>query len=227
MARIVKKPHERRSELIACAQKFFLTKGYERTTVSDIVEEIGVAKGTFYYYFDSKQDILEALVDDLAALAVEQIKEIIADESLPAITKWTQAFQVLNKWKLGRKEEMLAITRVLYQNENVHLQHKLRINLVKLIAPEFAKIIDQGIKEGVFSTAFVEESAEIALAILQTFSDAMADMLLNPKKHDNPASTIRRQLEAAGTAIERVLGAPEGALPLTNAQAVAAWFEPN
>ncbi|MBN1316459.1 MAG: TetR/AcrR family transcriptional regulator, partial [Anaerolineales bacterium] len=127
MARIVKKPHERRSELIACAQKFFLTKGFESTSVSDIVEEIGVAKGTFYYYFDSKQDILEAMVNDLSDLAVKEIQSIISNESIPAITKWTQAFQALNNWKLGRKGEMIAFARVLYLNENVHLQHKLRI----------------------------------------------------------------------------------------------------
>jgi len=57
MTRIVKAPDVRRSELIACAQRLFYSKGYENTSVSDIVNEVGVAKGTFYYYFKSKQAI--------------------------------------------------------------------------------------------------------------------------------------------------------------------------
>jgi hypothetical protein len=47
MTRIVKAPDERRSELIATAQQLFYTKGYERTSVSDIVKAVGVAQGTF------------------------------------------------------------------------------------------------------------------------------------------------------------------------------------
>ncbi len=67
MPRISKSPDERRSELVAAAQQLFYTKGYERTSVSDIVKAVGVAQGTFYYYFGSKQAILGALVTELTA----------------------------------------------------------------------------------------------------------------------------------------------------------------
>ena len=60
MPRIVKSPDERRSELITAAQQPFYTKCHERTTVSDIVKAVGIAQGTFYYYFGSKQAILES-----------------------------------------------------------------------------------------------------------------------------------------------------------------------
>jgi len=60
MPRIVKSPDERRSELVAAAQQLFYTKCHERTTVSDIVKAVGIAQGTFYYYFGSKQAILES-----------------------------------------------------------------------------------------------------------------------------------------------------------------------
>ena len=65
MPRVVKKPAVRRSELIRCAQEFFYTRGYESTSVNDIVTALGIAKGTFYYYFDSKLAILEAMAADL------------------------------------------------------------------------------------------------------------------------------------------------------------------
>ncbi|MBN1318895.1 MAG: hypothetical protein JXA42_25665, partial [Anaerolineales bacterium] len=101
------------------------------------------------------------------------------------------------------------------------------INMVKMISPEFARIIEQGVKEGVFSTDYVEESAEIALSILQTFSDALADMLINPDRYDDPMMSVGRQIAAIETAIERVLGAAEGSLPLVDAGSFSAWFDRN
>ena len=81
MTRIVKAPDERRSELIATAQQLFYTTGYERTSVNDIVKAVGVAQGTFYYYFDSKQAILEALVAELTAQQHVLFQDIVTDET--------------------------------------------------------------------------------------------------------------------------------------------------
>ena len=54
MARTVKEPDVRRNEILDVAQQFFYTKGYEQTSVHDIIDQIGIAKGTFYHYFGSK-----------------------------------------------------------------------------------------------------------------------------------------------------------------------------
>ena len=62
MARITKDPVVRRNEIIDAAEKLFYSVGYDETSVSDIVKAIGVAQGTFYNYFTSKDAVLEALV---------------------------------------------------------------------------------------------------------------------------------------------------------------------
>ena len=225
MARTVKNPDERRSELIACAQNLFYSKGYECTSVSDIIAEVGVAKGTFYHYFDSKQAILQAMVDELMARALAILQEIIADETLTAIPKWTQAFQVLGNWKAARKEELIEIMRMTMMDENILLQHKLKAQAVEVMASEFAKIIAQGVEEGIFATQFVQESAEIVFAITQSMSEGMGELLLNADKYDNPAVLAQRRVSAVQTAIEQVLKAPPGSLPIIDPQALAVWFE--
>jgi len=225
MRRIVKSPDERRTEFIACARKFFFEKGYESTSVRDIVDEVGVAKGTFYYYFDSKQAILEALVAELSAQKHMLFEAIVADETLNAMQKWTRAVQVIGGWKLERKAELIAILRVTLKDENVLLRHKLWTQAAQMAAPELAKIIAQGVEESVFETAFVEESAEIVYAILKAFSDTLVGILLNPDNYDNPAALARRKFAAVQTAVERVLNATPGSLPLLDEHALAAWFE--
>jgi AcrR family transcriptional regulator len=225
MARIVKAPNERRSELIACAQKLFYSKGYESTSVRDIVDEAGVAKGTFYYYFDSKQSILEATVDELIAYSVDLMRTIIDDQTLNATDKWIQAFRIVANWKADRKSEMIALMRMMQADENALLRYKINLRTVDKLATELASIVAQGVGEGVFDTEFVDDSARIALAGSMTLSDAMYDLLLNPENYDDPAALARQKISAVQTAIERVLGAEPGSLPLVEPQTFDVWFE--
>lgn len=225
MARVVKAPDVRRSELIACAQQLFFTNGYEKTSVSDIIAEVGVAKGTFYYYFDSKQAILEAMIDELLDQSMAILQEIVADETLAAIPKWVRAFQVIGSWKTARKEELIDIMRLIMMDENVFLQHKFKAQALQVMAPEIAKIIHQGVEEGVFDTSFVQESAKIVLMITQSMSESMGDLILNSSSYDDPAALAQRKVSAIETAIERVLNAPAGSLPLIDPQTLAIWFD--
>lgn len=224
MARIVKEPDIRRSELITCAQQLFFTKGYESTSVSDIVNEAGVAKGTFYHYFHSKLAILEAMIEEQTAQVMVLLQEIIADETVTAILKWSQAFEIISHWKIERRAEMLAILRAVQQPENVVLQYKMRQRANRLVSPELAKIIAQGIEEGVFTTIFAEESAEFALATMQAFSDALTEILLCPHTYNNPTAMAERKVWATQTAVERILGAPSGSLPIIDTQTLSLWF---
>lgn len=224
MARIVKKPDERRRELIACAQKLFYAKGYERTSVNDIVSAIGVAKGTFYHYFNSKCAILEALVDELATQKRTLFQAIVDDESLDAIQKWMRVVEVVAGWKSERKVELIALFRAMYMDENMLLLYKLKRQSLLLAVPELTKIIAQGVAEGVFETPYVEEAAEIFYTILKAFSDTLADIFLHPENYDDPADLVWRKISAEQVAIERILGAAPGSLAFADEQSLATWF---
>jgi AcrR family transcriptional regulator len=225
MTRVAKDPDVRRRELITCAQNLFYTKGYESTSVSDIVNEVGVAKGTFYYYFDSKLAILEATVEELAKQSLKLMVEIVDDESLSATQKWVLTAQVISNWKVERKEELLAIIHALQKEENTLLLFKLQKKGAQLFVPEFARIIAQGIEEGVFDVEFVEESADFTWAIQTAMSDTFVDIVLYPQSHDDPVATAQRKVAAMQSSIERILGATPGSLPFPDTQSFSAWFE--
>jgi AcrR family transcriptional regulator len=224
MTRIVKDPDERRSELIAAAQQLFFTKGYETTSVSDIVKAVGVAKGTFYYYFDSKLAILQALMADVMTQVMAVMQEVIDDGEMPALKKWNHALQVTGSWKTTRKEELIHLLRVMQKDENIILQHWRQKETMRVLAPAFAQIITQGVAEGVFSTDYPTEAAEMVIATLYTFNDSLADLILNPEKYDNSLAIAQRKLAAMGAAIERILGAPQGSLTFVDQQILTAWF---
>lgn len=225
MTRIVKDPDERRSELIAAAQQLFYSRGYERTAVRDIVDAVGVAKGTFYYYFDSKPAILEALLLSLTEQALRPLRATVADPSLPALEKWQQAFGVAAAWKTARRDELIAVLRVMQDPDNVRLQTRHRRLSIEMMAPEIAKIIVQGVNEGVFATDYPEDKAEIAMRIFLSAFDLFSDYILHPERHPNRLALARRKLAAMQDAVERLLGADSGALPLVEDAVIVAWFE--
>lgn len=61
--RVVKKPEERRSEMVTAAARLFAQQGFVRTSVAEIVSAVDVAKGLFYYYFTTKDDMVKAVVE--------------------------------------------------------------------------------------------------------------------------------------------------------------------
>jgi len=225
MVRIVKAPDERRSELISAAQQLFYIKGYEKTSISDIVKAVGVAHGTFYYYFSSKTAVLEAIVDEAVTQSQGILRAIVSDETLDAITKWQQANQASSSWKNEQKEEMRELYRLLMQDENVLMQHKLRIEIARMTAGELAKIIAQGVEEGVFVAPFPQEAAEAAQAMIASFSDTVGRIMLNLDDYDDPATLAQRKRVTVQKAIEAMLSAPPDSLPVMEESRMLAWFE--
>lgn len=62
--RITKRPDERRKEIVAAARELFALNGFVKTTISDIANRIGIAKGLFYYYFKTKDDVMNAVIEE-------------------------------------------------------------------------------------------------------------------------------------------------------------------
>ena len=60
--RIVKEAEERREEILDAAEKLFTAKGFDNTSTGDILDAVGIARGTLYYHFKSKEDILDGAI---------------------------------------------------------------------------------------------------------------------------------------------------------------------
>ena len=84
MARISKKYDERKDEFLDTAQQLFFTQGYDQTSVDAIIRKMGLSKGTFYYYFESKEDLLDELTCKMGEKILEEVKRIADREVLDA-----------------------------------------------------------------------------------------------------------------------------------------------
>ena len=78
------KPAEiRREEILDAAQELFESKGYEQTSTTDIMKKVGIAKGTLYYHFASKEEILDALLDEMTDQMEKAARPFGEESTLP------------------------------------------------------------------------------------------------------------------------------------------------
>ncbi len=226
MVRTVKHPDARRQEFVATAQQLFFSKGYENTSVNDIIQAVGLSKGAFYHYFASKQALLEAVTDGLLDQSLVNMQAIVADPTLDAIAKFNQLMQNQNSWKLAQKDHMLAYARMLFMDENLRLRHRLQTEGRLATVALLSEVVAQGVAEGVFAVADAAISAEFAFAIIHTTFATFNELMLSQPPDNAALPAIQTKVELAHAAIERLLSAPAGSISLIDADALAAWFAP-
>ena len=158
--RIIKDPEVRKTEILDTAERLFVTKGYNKTTIVDILSRLDIAKGTFYYYFKSKEEVMDAIIRRTVGMMASAAKKIAADNSLPVFAKLLQIIFSMNvKSKSGEKD----ITDQFHQPENAEIHQKSLVLSIQHLAPVLAEVVAQGIREKVMSVEYPRETVELLL----------------------------------------------------------------
>src|SRR5438270_3185053 len=99
MPRIVKEEEYagKRNAILDVAQRLVYSKGYEQMTIQDMLDQLQISKGAFYHYFDSKQALLEALIERTKGEVEQLLIPIVHDPHLPALDKLQRVFAILNR----------------------------------------------------------------------------------------------------------------------------------
>ena len=204
MSRITKAPEERRLEIIETAEKLFRDNGYANTSVEAIIKEMGVAKGTFYYYFKSKGDVLEAIVDHTLDQIVKMAEQVADDASLDALTKMER---LLANSQIG-DEDTKEVAGHLHLPANRELHEVSNIQTILRLSPVFAKIVEQGNQEKVFSTKYPLETMQFLLTGGQ--------FLLDGGLFDFSEQELVERRIVMQEIIEKALGAEQGTFDFMN-----------
>ncbi len=214
----------KRNEIVDAAQRLIYTKGYEQMSIQDILNELQISKGAFYHYFDSKGDLLEALIYRMRQEAEPIILPIINDPDLPALDKLHRFFDTAARWKTARKDYILSLARTWYADDNALVRQKAEANLIQWSTPLITAIICQGVEEGVFNTTFPEQIGELVLSLLYHIGDAMVGLIFSSEAKEIELAHAEKLVAAYNDTLERVLGAPAGSLNLMDRETLKEWF---
>lgn len=230
-ARTIKAPALRRAELIDCAQRLFLAKGYERTTINDVIAATGLSKGAFYHHFRAKEDLLEAITARFAQQAVETAKAW-DDGSLDALGRLNRLLAMNRQWKAQHIGELSAMLSVMVRPESAALYHRIVGATFQAIAPALSELIASGVREGVFDVVNVPLTAEALLWLAQgrhlPFAEAM--QVAHRGDIDRATAIMMERIHAEEAMINRLLGLPPGRVDLAGSETfiralIVAWSE--
>ncbi|MDF2707385.1 MAG: Transcriptional regulator, TetR family [Nonomuraea muscovyensis] len=214
----------RRAQILAAVFELIQDKGYQEMTISDVLTALGISKGAFYHYFDSKRALLDGIVEMMTADAFGVIQGVVSDPSLDAVTKLRTYLASAVAWKAAHDMELAAIARIWRHENNTVLKQRISDVSVRTLAPLIAVIIRQGRAEGVFDATYPEEAATIIAGMGLHLGDALIDAFTGPV---DSSSEDRREVlvQAYLEALERILGAtPRSLTSLTTQIAGAVTF---
>ena len=212
MPRIVKDADVRRDELLDTALGLFLERGYEHTSVEQITNAVGVAKGTFYHYFAAKQNLLEQLVERFTDDLFLEAESALATLDGSAIELLRGFIVASSQVKLGRKDETLMLTRPLFDPGNEALLRSLIEGWIDRTRPFIRSIIDRGLAEGSFDVPDAGAMTEIWLSLWYDHGIRLSRLYFCAQDDPARGDEVVAAVSALECAEERILGLAPGSL---------------
>lgn len=199
--RIVKEAEERKEEILDVAGRLFAVKGFEYTSTNDILEEVGIARGTLYYHFKSKEEILDAVIKRVTDQIVFGLTGIVEDSSKPVLERLVQAIMSLNvEPRLGPK-----VMAQIHKPQNALMHQKMNDEMMKVVIPVLTSLIEEGIQEGIFHTAYPGQVVEMTLIYsTEAFEERLTRNLSSKELQEKKDGFIHNT--------ELLLGVKEGSL---------------
>ena len=156
--------NRKRDLILDAMQQLMHDVNIQTISVSDIAKEAGIGKGSIYYYFKSKEEILEAVIERSYSEAIEKSKKLLSEERLDALTKMEIIFRTCRDSSLELTRQETDNYLELQQSALIHQQY-IRM-MLKHLRPILSDVIRQGNLEGSMNCRSPEEISEIVLIIL-------------------------------------------------------------
>ena len=197
--RVIKEAEERQNEILDAADELFGQKGFDDTSTNDILEKVGIARGTLYYHFKSKENIMDALVERYSVCLVARAQKIAADTGVPIINRIIGVIMALNVDN-GNGKEMIE---QMHKPQNALMHQKTQKAILNGVTPILAALIEEGVLQGLFNTPFPYECMEMVITYANTIFDGDMEMTGEERM---------KRMQAFIFNIERLLDVESGSL---------------
>ncbi|MCI9025036.1 MAG: TetR/AcrR family transcriptional regulator [Dorea sp.] len=166
-----KHPEETVRSILDVSFRLFMEKGYEHTSIQDILDQLGgLSKGAIYHHFKSKEDILVAVADKMMSESNRRLAEIMNRIDLNGKEKLKTIF----KASLNRRVQEEMFTVAPDMRSNPKLLFSFLQETVEEAAPHYVlPIIRQGIEDGSIETDYPEELAELIMLVANVWTNPM------------------------------------------------------
>ena len=215
MPRVIKHPDIRRAELLDRASALFVQHGYDNVSLNDLIADAGVSKGAFYHWFRSKDELITALAERSARDQLTAIEEAVArcgGDALDRLNALLRAgFDV--KMRMGVPEHLAAMVSLL-RPENAHLYGRIVAVSENLVRPLLARVICDGVRQGVFRTFDADGVADMILGLSARVNANVVQIVdaADQASREHAIDVLTSRLRLHGLAVDRILELPDGSV---------------
>ncbi len=208
----------RKKQILETAEALFAERGYEATSVQDILDVLHLSKGSFYHHFESKEQVLQKICENRAQLAARRQEQESAEDGLERMDQLLKEMIPFHGQGLVFLKMILPVF-ILPEGKSVRAgyQEALKTCWLPLTVEALRSMIEQ--KQGF--TLYVEQTAEIALDLVNDLWYRLGQEIIRSEKYQREAVAPARLMslvEPYRPALENLFSAPYGSLELINLQ---------
>jgi AcrR family transcriptional regulator len=185
-----------RQALVEAALAAFAARGVSATAVDDIVREAGVAKGTFYLYFETKDDVLTAVAQRLVEGVGDEIDAVMADRDRSPVERILAVGEVTRQ--VGGEPHERDLVEIFHRPENRAIHDRLGEHARQQMQPTMAALIRDGIAKGLFRPQDPRRAAAFVLACYSIMHDLIGGPADVPAAIDELEAFVLRGLGYEG-----------------------------
>lgn len=153
------KGEKRKQELLKIAYRLFISKGYEETSIDEIIAEAQIAKGTFYFHFKSKNALLEAIINMMITEEAEQAKQFVS----ASLTVPQKIVGVITS--LRPRQNEMNIENALNRKENIVIHEKIKRRIIDEAVPILSEVVSEGNAQGILDCDNISERVRLLLVM--------------------------------------------------------------
>ena len=221
--RISKHGDVRKKEFLDTSLELFYKKGYDNTSINDIIKEIGVSKGAFYYYFKSKEEILDSLSISHVQSLIHIYEKVLRDTKLNALEKLNKMIALTQDYHIKNVDYYAKSSRILGSYENLKLTYKINQKIIEMVVPVLTEVIKQGINQDIFDTPYPEDAAQVYMHIKGYVMENISMLSRNLDNEPDNLEKINSKLAFFEDTVNRLLGIRKGSVKI--AEHVLRGFE--
>lgn len=210
----MKKGDARKEAIIETAERLFYLKGYENTSVQDVLDELRLSKGGFYHHFESKLSLLEAICEKRTELAFEASERAVRNPDLNAVEKLNLLFGMSSIFEQDSMDFIALMLRVAYHDGAVMLREQMKMVSMRLMRPLVDDVIQEGLRENLFFVKYPESIGSLLLLLGHNMTDKISYALSRAEDDPECMDQIAKDLKVYRYAIETLLNAPYGSIVL-------------
>jgi AcrR family transcriptional regulator len=211
----VRRGDEKKQAILDVAERLFYLKGYEQTSVQDLLDVLKTSKGSFYHHFESKYTLLETLCAEKAEKALALAEEALGKET-ESLSRLNAALHFAIPIREGEEQFLTLLLPMIFSENGRALYAEFSQALNQTFRPVISMLLMQASAEGMVHLYHPEHTADMLMALLNQCWFDSASLMMDARRKNSAVvpAELMDVLQAYRFAMERILDAPFGSLEL-------------